>query len=177
MECATLQLIGPPHNQRLVRNSKGAAMSHLQKLLAFVGTGIIALALCAPVEAGGWGRGPSWNQARKDAGNVAKAVHQAISSVRVQTGSGRGAGGSGMTAEGGDGRIHEDTDGGQLLNGLLPSIIPRDWTPPPSGPYMENARTPLFPPNCGMNCESPAETNPAMDLPEKPIEAPTPVAD
>ncbi|TAU59271.1 hypothetical protein ELI13_37980 [Rhizobium ruizarguesonis] len=71
-------------------------------------------------------------------------------------------------------------DNGEALNpalgnsGLQDSIN-RGTNPKPDGPTIENASPPIN--DCGMNCDSPAQTNPAMDLPEKPIEAPAPVAD
>jgi hypothetical protein len=69
------------------------------------------------------GHGPSWKQARKDTGNVVRAVHKAISSI-----SGRpGGGGSGMS---GDNNIHEDNDSHTLARVLTEPMIP----PPNIGP-------------------------------------------
>ena len=104
-----------------------------------------------------------------DAKNGVDAGKKALSDVQV--GAGRAAAtGSGMRSddEGGKG---EKTGGATMIAPLIP---PAYLNPRPSGPTIESAGPP-----CKFNCGPQNEyiENPAMDLPEKPIEAPAPVAD
>jgi hypothetical protein len=74
-------------------------------------------------------------------------------------------------AEADEGPHLRDMSGPSVIEMLqdMPSL-------PPDGPTIE-AASPSQESGCDMSCEGPAETNPAMDLPEKPIEAPEPVMD
>jgi hypothetical protein len=135
-----------------------------------VGIGLAALVGTVSAEAGGWGHGPSWSQARKDAGQAVKSIHNAFSAIPVSVGTaGTGGGGAGMRAGEGD-------DGRTVAKTVLLPLVPQTYEPRPSGPSWEQA-TPGTP--CGTTCPSRNDyiENPAGDLPEKQIEAPTPVAD
>lgn len=128
-----------------------------------------------------------------DTGKSLEKAAQDIGKVKVTYGFGTtGSGGHGMRD---NGDIDDDGENNDSTDTPAPSEMPaplgfRPMTlsPPPaglSGATLERPSAPLptiFPPDqvggCrGMECEGPAETNPAMDLPEKPIEPPTPVAD
>lgn len=141
--------------------TEGAVTAYL-KALSLAGAGAITLAIiCAPAEAGGYGNGPSWHQARKDAGNVAKAVHKAISSIQIQAAPSAG-GGSKMTGD--------DDDIENILKEERERLH-MTATMPYSGPTIEaESGTPaalfFYPEPCGtvmnnMHCPGPAETNPA----------------
>ena len=145
-------------------------------------------AVGGPADAGGWGKGPSFHQAQKDLGNVAregkkglgnvaKAVHQAIGLIHLQSGGGQSDGAGEHIS--GDNEFKEDNGSKQILLPLWGPAV-QTMLPGPSGPTIGSPEPRILVPTSGcigMNCESPAELNPAGDLPEKEIETPVPVAD
>lgn len=154
---------------------------------------VLSLCLSGPAEAcGGFfdvdcnlrhgGVEKGLRQAGTDIKNGFRAVGKAI---HVQRGGGP-SNGRGMHGEDGTGvgQIKEDKDTSKVLEAIVKQINPLDTKAlieseqqRVAGPKWERAPNPLpavAPPDynykdtChGLECEGPAETNPAMDLPEK----------
>jgi hypothetical protein len=113
--------------------------------------------------------GRTLDETKNNVGRAAEKAVQDVGKTKITVGIGSESGGAGSGVRGDDPTIEDNGNFGRR-----PVVIP----PPRSeGPTIESAKPPLFGPSCGMDCPSILELNPVGDGPEKPIEAPEPVAD
>ena len=144
--------------------------------LAISTTGLI---LAEPAQAG-WGKGPSWKQARKDTGNVwreaVKGTIAVVNGIGTAMASGASAqraadGGTGGETEGtGPENTKTATASPSPMEKLVGTSKPEDAflhvKPPSSGPTIENRPPFIFVPGGGMTRRAPTDA-PWADLPEQ----------
>jgi hypothetical protein len=110
--------------------------------------------------------GREFDKTKNNIGRAVEKAGQDVGKTKITVGIGSESGGAGSGLRGDDPTIEDNGNFGRR-----PIVIP----PPRSeGSTIESAKPPLFGPSCGMDCPSIIDLNPAVDLPEKPIEAPGP---